>query len=97
VRHHRVDISRAYQKSESRLAESLKILARFIIGLGKKGYLEASVLKHTAYYSCAKGGVVYVRVAANVNEIRLIPAARLHIGSRYGKKFACILHLCIPF
>jgi hypothetical protein len=92
VRHHRVDISRAYEKSQPRSAKALEILAGTEIGLRQESDSEAPILKHAANYRRAKGRMVNVCVSRYVNEVGAIPSATHHILFCYWKKSVYIFH-----
>ena len=86
VCHHRIDVSRADQKAQSRAAVLPEGICAFIIRLRKHGDPKARILQHPRDDRRAEGGVIYVGVAADVDEIGSIPAKRLHVGATDRQK-----------
>ena len=79
MRHHRVDITRGNEEAESWSAESLEVLAIFVIRLREDGNSEALRLKHTGDNGHAKGRMIDVRVTRYIYKIYVRPITRLDV------------------
>ena len=86
VGHHRVDIAGCHKKSQPRAAVGTEGIAGLVIGLCKDGNAIARVLKHAGNDGNTKGRMIHIGIARDVNKIRRIPAACLHLGTGEGKK-----------
>ena len=83
---HGVHVAGADQKAQARLAEHRDAGGVGPVGLADDAHLVAVRVEYAADDGHAKAGVVHVGVAADVDEVALVPAARVHIGAADGEE-----------
>ena len=93
VVHHGVHIAAHHQKAQARGAQKLDAVRVLPVRLGDDAHLKPMGLQNPADDGMAKGGVVYIGVADDIDKIALFPAPGVHIGPRDGKK---ALHNAAP-
>ena len=88
VRDHGVDIAGADHEAELRSAESFEILGAVPVGLREEADLISRRLQHARYYRGSEARMVNVRIATDIDEIHLAPAAAVHLLCVYRKESA---------
>lgn len=83
---HGVHVTGADQKAQARLAEHADAGGVGPVGLADDTHLVAMRIEHAADDGHTKAGVVHVGVAADVDKVTLVPAARIHIGAADGEE-----------
>ena len=92
MRHHGINIAARDQEAEPRAAETAKILRLFPIRLAKHCHTVTRILQHARNNGCAEAGMVYISIAADVDKICLLPAARMHLLCRDRQKITFLRH-----
>ena len=83
---HGVHVTGTDEKAQTRLAEHADAGGVGPVGLADNAYLVAVRVEDAADDGHAKAGVVHVGVAADVDKVALVPAARIHVGAADGKE-----------
>lgn len=83
---HGVHVAGADEKAQARLAEHRDAGGVGPVGLADNAYLVTVCIKDAADDGHAKAGMVHVGVAADVDEVALVPAARVHVGAADGEE-----------
>ncbi len=83
---HGVHIAGADQKAQARLAEHGDAGGVGPIGLADDAHLVAVCVEYAADDGHTKAGMVHVGVAADVDKVALVPAARIHVGAADGEE-----------
>ena len=83
---HRVHVTGADEKAQARLAEHADAGGVGPVGLADDAHFVAVCVEYAADDGHAKAGVVHVGVAADVDKVALVPAARVHIGAADGEE-----------
>ena len=86
VIHQGIHVARRNHEPQTRLPEHRNALRVLPIGLRNHAHLVAVRLQHARDNGRAKRRMVHVRVAADIREIDLVPAAFSHFFSRCGQK-----------
>ena len=84
---HGVHVAGADEKAQARLAEHGDAGGVGPVGLADDTHLVAMRIEHAADDGHAKAGMVHVGVAADVDKVALVPAARIHVGTTDGEEF----------
>ena len=83
---HGVHVAGADEKAQARLAEHGDAGGVGPVGLTDDAHLVAVRVEDAADDGHAKAGMVHVSVAADVDKVALVPAARIHVGPADGEK-----------
>ena len=83
---HGVHVAGADEKAQARLAEHGDAGGVGPVGLADDTHLVTVRVEHAADDGHAKAGMVHVGVAANVDKVALVPAARIHVGAADGEE-----------
>ena len=83
---HGVHVAGADEKAQARLAEHGDAGGVGPVGLADDAYLVAVRVEDAADDGHAKAGMVHVGVAADVDKVALVPAARIHVGAADGEE-----------
>ena len=83
---HGVHVAGADQKAQARLAEHGNAGGVGPVGLADDAHLVAVCVEDAADDSHAKAGMIHVGVAADIDEVALVPAARVHVGAADGEE-----------
>ena len=83
---HGVHVAGADEKAQARLAEHGDAGGVGPVGLADDTHLVAVRIEHAADDGHTKTGMVHVGVAADVDKVALVPAARIHIGAADGEE-----------
>lgn len=83
---HGVHVAGADEKAQARLAEHRDAGGVGPVGLADNAHLVTVCIKDAADDGHAKAGMVHVGVAADVDEVALVPAARVHVGAADGEE-----------
>ena len=86
VVHHRVHVAGRDEKAQARLAERGDARRIGPVGLADDAYAVARMLEHAGDDRHAEARVVHIGVAADVDEVALVPAPCLHIVARDGEE-----------
>lgn len=84
---HGVHVAGTDEKAQARFAEHGDAGGVGPVGLADDAHLIAVRVEYAANDGHTKAGVVHVGVAADVDKVALVPAARIHIGATDGEKF----------
>ena len=84
---HGVHVTGADEKAQARLTEHADAGGVGPVGLADDAHLVAVRVEDAADDGHAKAGVVHVSVAADVDKVALVPAARIHVGAADGEEF----------
>ena len=83
---HGVHVAGGDQKAQARLAEHGDTGGIGPVGLTDNAHFVAVCVEHAADDGHAKAGMVHVGVAADVDEVALVPATRIHVGAADGEE-----------
>ena len=83
---HGVHVAGADEKAQPRLAEHGDAGGVGPVGLADDAHLVAVRVEDAADDGHAKAGMVHVGVAADVDKVTLVPAARIHVGATDGEE-----------
>ena len=83
---HGVHVAGADQKAQARLTEHRDAGGVGPVGLADDAHLVAVRVEDAADDGHTKAGVVHVGVAADVDKVALVPAARIHVGAADGEE-----------
>lgn len=83
---HGVHVAGADEKAQARLAEHADAGGIGPIGLADNAHLVTVRVEDAADDGHTKAGMVHVGIAADVDEVALVPAARVHIGAADGEE-----------
>ena len=83
---HGVHVARRDEEGKPRLAERRDACGIAPVGLGDEAHLVAVRLEQPADDGRSEAGMIHVGVAADIDEVALVPAAGLHVGARGGEK-----------
>ena len=83
---HGVHVAGADEKAQARLAEHGDAGGVGPVGLADDAHLVAVRVEDAADDGHAKAGMVHVGVAADVDKVALVPAARIHVGAADGEE-----------
>ena len=83
---HGVHVAGTDEKAQARFAERGDAGGVGPVGLADDAHLIAVRVEYAANDGHTKAGVVHVGVAADVDKVALVPAARIHIGATDGEK-----------
>ena len=83
---HGVHVAGADQKAQARLTEHRDAGGVGPVGLADDAHFVAVRVEDAADDGHTKAGVVHVGVAADVDKVALVPAARIHVGAADGEE-----------
>lgn len=83
---HGVHVAGADEKAQARLAEHRDAGGVGPVGLADDTHLVAMRIEHAADDGHAKAGVIHIGVAADIDEVALVPATRIHVGAADGEE-----------
>ena len=83
---HGVHVAGADEKAQARLTEHADAGGVSPVGLADNAHLVTVCIEYAADDGHAKAGMVHVGVAADVDEVALVPAARVHVGAADGEE-----------
>ena len=83
---HGVHVAGADEKAQARLAEHRDAGGVGPVGLADDAHFVAVRVEDAADDGHTKTGMVHVGVAADVDKVALVPAARIHIGAADGEE-----------
>ena len=83
---HGVHVAGADEKAQARLAEHRDAGGVGPVGLTDNAHLVTVCIEYAADDGHTKAGVVHVGVAADVDEVALVPATRIHVGVADGEE-----------
>ena len=83
---HGVHVAGTDEKAQARLAKHGDASGVGPVGLADDAHLVAMCIEHAADDGHAKTGVVHIGVAADVDKVALVPAARIHVGAADGEE-----------
>ena len=83
---HGVHVTGTDEKAQARLAEHGDAGGVGPVGLADDAHLVAVRVKDAADDGHTKAGMVHVGVAADVDKVALVPAARIHVGATDGEE-----------
>ena len=83
---HGVHVTGTDEKAQAWLAEHGDAGGVGPVGLTDDAHFVAVRVEYAADDGHAKAGVVHVGVAADVDEVALVPAARIHVGAADGEE-----------
>ena len=84
---HGVHVAGTDQKAQARLTEHSDAGGVGPVGLADDAHLVAVRVEDAADDGHAKAGMVHVGIAADVDKVALVPAARIHVGTTDGEEF----------
>ena len=88
VVHHGVHVAAHDQKGQTGLPQRQNAAGVLPVRLGDDAHLVAGVLQHPGDDGVAKGGVVHVGVADDIDKITLLPAPAVHVRPGDGQKIS---------
>ena len=83
---HGVHVAGTDQKAQARLTEHRDAGGVGPVGLADDAHFVAVRVEYAADDGHTKAGVVHVGVAADVDKVALVPAARIHVGAADGEE-----------
>lgn len=83
---HGVHVAGADEKAQAWLAKHRDAGRISPVGLADNAHLVTVCIEYAADDGHAKAGMVHVGVAADVDKVALVPAARVHIGAADGEE-----------
>lgn len=83
---HGVHVAGTDQKAQARLTEYADAGGVGPVGLTDDAHFVAVRVEYAADDGHAKAGMVHVGVAADVDKVALVPAARIHVGAADGEE-----------
>ena len=83
---HGVHVARRDEEGKPRLAERRDACGVAPVGLGDEAHPVPVRLEQPADDGRSEAGMIHVGVAADIDEVALVPAAGLHVGARGGEE-----------
>ena len=80
MRHHGVYVAACNHGAEAGLPHYLEGLCRPPVRLGQDSHPEARMFQQTPQQCSGKGRMVHIGIGGDEEDIKLIPAALLHVG-----------------